>query len=153
MTASFRNLSILAFVQAGNLRNHLVKAARHSPQTLYGLSVLMAGLALFTLPVLTDTVLAQTSQDLGDLANNASTQLRAVGNLIIVGAGVVGICVLAYGAKLVFDKSKERADVSAGRIVAAFVGGGILLALSFIAYMVTNTLSGGEAEIGETLNF
>jgi len=145
-TNFFQDVSIQAFVRGRNALS-IIKAALSKN----AVPLIMGALALVIVPAFTDVAMAQQIRDLAE--GGWTDNIRAVANFAIVLFGLGGMFFVASGIKMVYDKSKERSDVSAGRIFAAFLGGGGMLAISFVIGVLAATLSDGSAQIGEQLQF
>jgi len=146
LTNFFQDVSIQAFVRGRNALS-IIKAALNKN----AVPLVVGALTLVIVPAFTDVA---TAQQIRDLAEGGWTDnIRAIANFSIVLFGLGGMFFVASGIKMVYDKSKERSDVAAGRIFAALLGGAGMLAISFVIGVIASTLSDGGAQIGEQVQF
>lgn len=62
---------------------------------------------------------------------------------------MIGLAAIGYAGKLAWDKGGERGeDIKTGRIVYTFIGGSVMVALSYFALQTVQTLGGTAADVG-----
>ena len=91
---------------------------------------------------------ASRAQGVSGLMSNWTTSVNSMINFLSIACLLVGALAIAYGAKLIVDKSNERGDVKNGQIVAAFVGGSFLCVLWVIVTMLVESSGGSQGSIG-----
>jgi len=96
--------------------------------------------------------LAAQATDLTTVATGFDNGVKSFMNLVVDGALLVGLLGIAYGCKLIFDKSNDRENVKNGHIVAALVGGSFLCMIYFIATVLVSTTGGSTSDIGQKVN-
>ena len=88
------------------------------------------------------------AQGVKGLMTNWTTSVNAIIQFLSVACLLAGAAGIAYGCKLIYDKSNERADVKNGHIVAAFVGGSFLCIIWVIVTMLVESSGGSSSNIG-----
>jgi len=139
ITHLFRDISVSAYVRSANAKHFAQQRAAANP----GLTLIMMGVALTLLPFG-----AAEAQTLGDMLNNWTETVKSIVAFIMNAAVVVGVLAIAYGIKLVIDKSNDRENVKNGHIVVSFVGGALMCMLWFVVRMMSTTVS-QDGSIGE----
>lgn len=137
--SSFRDVSLSAAIQASNAKFDLHSKAVHNP----GVLLILFGLILALAPLG-----AAQAQDLISTMAALEGTLQGIVNFIMNAAVVVGVLAIAYGIKLVIDKSNDRENVKNGHIVVSFVGGALMCMLWFVVNMMSSTVS-TDGTIGE----
>ncbi len=85
-------------------------------------------------------------------ATNVTNLLQQGAQVVVWVAFVGGLCAIAYGGYNLWKKGDERhgSDVKMAHIVWPFVGGAVLMALSYFALMTVETLGGSSANLHST---
>lgn len=91
----------------------------------------------------------QAQVTVGSMVDSWTDSVKRVQTLIIYGALVAGLMAIAYGCKLIVDKSNDRENVKNSHIIAAILGGAFLCAIWFIATVMLATSGGSASDIGK----
>lgn len=142
MISKIRSFSIHAYVRAQDLMSRALRSASTTVARHLGVSVVVGTAALATTPM--------SAQALGltTIMDNWKTSINATIDFVMLGALLVGVLGIAYGAKLILDKSNDRENVKNSHIIVSFVGGSFLCILWVIITMLVETSGGNAGDMG-----
>lgn len=123
-------------------RQTAIWAAKGFMSANLGVAVLLMGLALFLAPM------GAHAAGLVEMLGRFGDAAEAIIDFVMLGALVVGVLGIAYGCKLILDKSNDRENVKNGHIVVSFVGGAFLCLLWFVVTMLAETVGGDAGQMG-----
>lgn len=130
---------------------HRSKKAKSQARNFSGrLRKFMSNKTSHALTAITCLLFANTTRAAGiaGLMTNWTTSVNSIITFLSTACLLAGAGGIAYGCKLIYDKSQERADVKNGQIVAAFVGGSFLCVLWVIVTVLVESSGGSSSNIG-----
>ena len=137
----FTHLSIIAYVKARGFVEGIVAKMLSNP----GVPLVLAGTAL------TLTPFAASAGGITDVINGWQNAINSIIDFTMLGALLVGVLSIAYGCKLIVDKSNDRGDVKNSHIVVAFAGGSFLCILWVIVTILVETSGGTSGQMGKRI--
>lgn len=87
---------------------------------------------------------------LGQIITNGTALMRSAVTLVVWSFMVGGLIALGMSGKMMWDKSKDRSDVTMGQIIWPAIGGAVMMALWFIGLNLIETMGGSASDIGRT---
>lgn len=109
--------------------------------------------ALVALMTLNASKAAYAAGGLVGMLTNLDNLFKAGITTVTYGSLVAGAVSIAYGLKLIRDRSNDRENVKLAHIGYALAGGTGLLALWFVITMLVETTGGSSSDIGRQQSF